>query len=363
MTTYYLALALAMGFALASQMAVKAGAEAETARSTRTAGARLALLAGAVLIAVAALRWRVGTDYPNYMVLYPAYSTDPWQDYTLSGEPGIKIIAMAARLIHDDYATMMAIASVVTIGLSVRTLYRYSPAFAFSLFLFAVTGPWLGSFNGVRQYLACAVIFAGHRYILDRRFLRYAGVIGVAALFHISALVGILFYFLPRRRLSVLTAVTAGLAAALATEAYGRVLEIVTTIRSDAEFGGPGSYFTEELSPLRILVAVAPLIFYAVVTDKKRLSAEDHLYVHLLLVHAAVMVASSGSAYIARFGAYTGIFLCLAIPRLLPTKNKEMRALSLLAMVSLYAAFWYVETVNIPELANFRWIFDRPEGQ
>jgi transmembrane protein EpsG len=363
-TTYFLAMLLALAFALPAQSAAPAEVDSEdTPRSTRTAGARLALLAGAVLAAVGALRWRVGTDYFTYAQLYPGYSTVPWQDYGFISEPGLKAIAYISRLLHDDYATMMAIASVITIGLSVRTLYRHSPAFAFSLFLFAVTGPWLGSFNGIRQYLACAIVFAGHRYAIERHFLRYAVVVGLASLFHISAVVCLMFYFLPRRRLSAWTAIAVAAAAIVATEAYGRILDVIVTIRSGADFTGPNSYFTEELNPLRVLVAVAPLIFYAVVADKKRLTPADGWYAYMLLAHAAVLVAASGSAYIARFGAYTGIFLCLAIPRLLPTKDANLRALALLAMVSLYTAFWYVETANIPELANFRWIFDRPEGQ
>lgn len=366
MTTYYVALTLAMVFAFASQQAVRAEVSEGTdgsLKSTGTPAARWALVAGLVLAAVGALRWRVGTDYPNYVDLYPAYSTERWQDYDLTGEPGIKVIALVARLIYDDYATMMALASIITIGLFVRTLYRHSPAFAFSLFLFAVTGPWLGSFNGVRQYLACAIVFAGHRYVIERRLVRYAAIVGVASLFHVSALVCLLFYLLPRRRLSLLTAMIVAVAATLATEAYGRMLDVIVTFRSDSDFGGPNSYFTEELSPLRVLVAIAPLVLYAVVTDKRRLRPEDGFYVHMLLAHAAVMVAASGSAYIARFGAYTGVFLCLAIPRLLSTRSPQLRAVLVLGIVCLYAAFWYIETANLPELANFRWVFDRPEGQ
>ena len=279
----------------------------------------------------------------------------------LLNEPGLRFIAKLSLHVRDDYATMLGAAAVITVGLSVATIYRTSPAFALSVLLYVLTGPWLGSFNGVRQYLACAVLFAGHRYILDRKLLKWLAVVLVAVLFHISAFVMVLLYVLPRKRLSVVGGVLVVALASLATEGYGRMLELILVFRPDSDFSGV-SYFVEELSPFRVAVAIAPLLFYALITEKGELSRDDHFYVHLLLINAAVFIAASGSAYIARFAIYTGIFVCVAVPRLLPTKNRELRAVCMIAIVAFYFVFWYVETAAIRDLATFRWIFDREPG-
>jgi hypothetical protein len=362
-TTYYAALVLAITFAHASNGALRADSDnqwqvSET-RSTRTLAARFALLSSLVLIAVGALRWRVGTDYWTYEALYPAYRDFAVTDYTFLNEPGMRFLAKASVIVKDDYATMLALAAIVTLGLSLRTVYLHSPDFALGITLFALTGPWLGSFNGVRQYLACAVIFAGHSLILERQFLRWVVVVCIAALFHVSALVALPLYFLPRTRLSLALGAAVIAGAALLTEAYGRVLGAVVIFRGDEYVSITSPYVTEQLDSLRVGVALAPLLFYALFTKKHQLSPRDNFYVYLLLVNAAVLVAASGSAYIARFAIYSGIFTCLAIPRLLGTSRRAEKALFTLVILALYFVFWHVETSTRPELANFRWIWQR----
>ena len=320
------------------------------------------VLAAATLIAVGALRWRVGTDYGAYSSEYADYVAMPWRGYDLVNEPGIRALSRLAFYVRDDYTTMFALAAAITIGLSVYTLYRDSNAVAFSVLLYVITGPWLGSFNGVRQYLACAIIFAGHRMILERKLGRWLLVVLVAGLFHISAYLMVLLYFIPRRRLSPISAIVLIVLAGFATEVYGRFLELVVVFRVDQDFGGQGSYFLEEVNPLRIAAALAPLVFYALFTDKTKLSSDDHFYVHILLLHGAIMLASSGSAYVARFAIYTGVFLCLAIPRLVTSKDPRARAFVILLIIAFYGLFWYVETAGIRELANYRSVFDRPAG-
>ena len=201
----------------------------------------------------------------------------PWRDYDLVSEPGIRVLSRLAYYVRDDYTTMFALAAAITIGLSIYTLYRDSNAFAFSVLLYVITGPWLGSFNGVRQYLACAIIFAGHRLVLERRFGRWLLVVLVAGLFHISAYLMVLLYFVPRRRLSPVSALVLIVMAGFATEIYGRVLDLVVVFREDQDFGGQASYFVEEVNPLRIAAALAPLAFYVLFTDKTKLCGQRPL--------------------------------------------------------------------------------------
>ena len=39
--------------------------------------------------------------------------------------------------------------------------------------LYIFIGAWHGSFNGMRQYLAAAILFSGHRFIKERKFKEY----------------------------------------------------------------------------------------------------------------------------------------------------------------------------------------------
>ena len=365
MTVYYAVLVGIVCLGLMVQ-SLQAPASAEATMPRRREAVRrkqarfLAFLAGSVLALVGALRWRVGTDYWTYELLIGEYAKVPISEYGLLNEPGMKMLSRVGALITPDYALVLAAAAVITTGLTIRTTYRFSPYFGLSLVLFVLTGPWTTSFNAVRQYLACAIVFAGHGFILERRFVPYVFAIVAATIFHVSALLLILLYFVPRRRLTFVGAMTVLTCALLATLAYRYMGEIVTLFRGDLSVSQQGdSYFTEQVNLLRILAALAPVLFYAFVTSKSTLSKQDHFYVYMLLLNAAVMVASIGSAYVARLALYTGLFVCIALPRILRPESRVVRSLAILIMLPLYFAFWYIDTSQVPNLANFQWIFQR----
>ncbi len=360
-TIYYLAILFSTASARLSD-AVALSAPSQSATKRGGTSAFFALIAGAVVVGVAAFRWRVGTDYWAYAAGYRRSADTPWSSYGWTQESGFALLARMSATIHDDYATLFALASLITIGLSVLTIYKSSANFALSLVLFLITGPWLGSFNAVRQYLACAIVFAGHHLIVERRFSRYALVVGVASMFHLSAVLLILLYLVPRRIPTVRGSLAILAGALLVTEAYGRIAEVVTTVRDDPSIASSG-YFQEQLDPLRVGVAIAPLVFYALATNRRQLDVRGNFYVHMLMLNAGVLLAASGSAYIARFAIYTGIFTCLAIPHLLTMRAPAVRALSVVVVVASYGIFWYAETSAIPQLANYRWVFDRTSGQ
>lgn len=139
-----------------------------------TTSARLLVGAAAlVLVGVAASRWGVGTDFFGYVRNYDVYKTSFFTDLQSFDEPGIKGLAWLVSLVHDDPALFVAAASAATIGLMLWTITRYSIAVAMSYLLFVFVGSWHGSFNGVRQFLACAIILAGHRLIVDRKLLHF----------------------------------------------------------------------------------------------------------------------------------------------------------------------------------------------
>ena len=328
------------------------------ARAAETSAKMWAVLCGLVLITVGALRWRVGTDYGNYARGYRSWVEIPLAERGLLGEPGLGVIAKVGAIFYDDYAIMLGLASVITTWLFVRTIYRTSDMFAFSIALFILAGPWLGSFNGVRQYLACAIIFAGHKFILERKTLKYAGLVFLASLFHVSAFVALLFYFVPRRRPTVISGAIVIVAALVISESYGQILEVAMTFRPESDFST--GYVTRTIDPLRIAVAFAPIVLYLFVSEKKNFKSEDFFYVQMLLINAATFLAASGSAYIARFAIYTLAFVVVAIPRLIPLDTSRAFRFTLIAVVTLlYAAYWYVETSATSDLANFRWVFFR----
>jgi len=316
---------------------------------TTTSSRVLICLAALLLIGVAGLRWQVGTDFGQYIANYEIYKSSFMADLKSFDEPGAKGLAALVSRIWDDPAVFIFAASAITIGLMLWTITRYSIALAVSYLLFVFVGSWHGSFNGLRQFLACAIVFAGHRLVIDRRPLRFGLVVALAASFHISALVALPMYFVPnrqlRRRMIIVLAMVAG-AALYASDAVLNVVEFVKEGLTITD------YVTNRVNPLRIAVAVAPVLLYwtpGVRTDDDG----DWFYRNMAIVHAVVMLAASWSTNLGRFGIYTSVFLPLVIPRLVDFPDRRLTLLVRFGVVLLFAAFWYVEVSGSAALNDF----------
>ena len=355
MTVYFITILLVTVSSLAAQ---RFGKIESSNGEFRIIPSRLfVFIVATCLVIVGGLRWRVGTDYWQYSINYDRYVTSVWNSLITFSEPGINIIAWISSKVYDDYTTMFFIASLITITLFVTTISKYSRMFAFAILLYIFIGAWQGSFNGVRQYLACAVLFAGHRYILNKKFLKYSLVVLIASIFHISSLSMIILYFIPRKKLGIRNLLFLITLSLIVIYSYGFIFEFIEAYKESSIIST--SYAQREVSLLRVLVAFAPLLLYFTLTNKSKLSKEDSFYINLLFVNAAVMLATSQSAYLARFALYTNVFTIFGIPRLININDKYSRLLLQFIIIVLYAVFWYIEVSKTSNLVNFRWIFER----
>lgn len=320
------------------------------------------LLVTLVLILVAGFRSGVGTDYWTYKSLYSFYA-DTWRESLINfNEPGIKIIAALSSVIYDDASTMFFISSLITVGLSVWTIYKHSDYFSLSILLYIFIGAWHGSFNGVRQYLACAILFAGHRYIIKKEFKKYCLIVFLASAFHISALSMIVLYFVPKRQLKYKDIILLGIFIILGLSLYDPALELVNNVLMNSNrnpLSIEDSYLTQQVSILRIGVMVAPSILYLIINPKDILRLEDNFYINMLFINASVYIITMNSAYFARFAIYTNIYVTLSFPRIFKGVNKKLSRLIIYIALILYAVFWGYEIIITENLRNFQWIFER----
>lgn len=354
MTVYLAVLGVLLIISLTASPAAGFAGQFDNSPARPASQPLLLALSGALLFCVSALRWRVGTDYRGYAASWASYLDGP---LSITAEPGIKVIARVGTLISDDYVPMFALAAAATIGLCIWTIYRYSVAPQFSVLLFVLGGAWHGSFNSIRQYIACAILFAGHRFAVNRRFVPYLVIVFVASLFHVSALVAIFLYFVPTRRLGVGSLILLFVATVIVGSLHGQLIGVAEAIR-EADIS-ESAYYLKSINPTRILFAFSPVVLYAIFTDKDSIRAPEFYYANLAVVNSAVWLASFDSAYVARFATYTNIFLVLSIPILLNHRDVTVKtSLSVIVLIA-FSIFWYFDIRAQTPLTDFQWIFDR----
>ena len=352
MLIYYIVLILVALFAYAAQ---RYGATRDQLGNVKINPNGIFVWCTAIAFAFfAGFRYQVGSDWYAYYrwthAHFVYYLEQSW------AEPGWKIIGYIATLFVDKKGAAMCAAAFVTVILFNKTIAKYSSNYLLSTVLYFLL-IWHGCFNGVRQYLAAAVLFAGHRYIFDRKFWKWALVAAVASLFHSTAIIVVLMYFVANRKLDIKQVALLSLVTIVLYFSYDSIFELVGWLK-DEEVDANSVYASNDVSLFRVAVLWAPVIFYGFIMLYHQAADEElNFYGNTILLNAMLMTAAMDSAYLARINCYTNVYIVMAWPLMLKRLNKSSRIVFGLILLACYGAYWYYDISHHADLNNFRLLF------
>ena len=218
-------------------------------------------LAILVLVLVSGLRYYVGTDYGAYYHGYKVYARSLGQAILTLSEPGYPLISRIAILIHDDGATAIFLAALVTIWPAMKVIYRHTDRLLLASLLFIFLGCWDGSFNGVRQYLAATMLFCGYEALETRNLRKYMFWVFIAFLFHRSAIVMAALFFVVYRKVNTRNLLLIFGGSILVLLLYGQVLTFAGWI-TESDYSLKEEYTAHAVNTLRVLAACAPAVVF-----------------------------------------------------------------------------------------------------
>lgn len=166
------------------------------------ANALFAGMACAVLIFVSGFRESVGDTvvYKELFKKVPANLIAFLQHPTIKEDSGFyAIVAFIKQYISTDGQQVLMIMAIVTIGLIFITYYRNTDMIEVAIFLFITSGCYLVTMNGVRQYLASAILFFCFPMIHKRQWQYYLPIVLLCSRIHESALIFLILYFVVDR--------------------------------------------------------------------------------------------------------------------------------------------------------------------
>ena len=315
------------------------------------------LLLALILILVSGFRYQVGTDFMSYYL----WEVEDWNEILGSivsfQNGGFELLARLCRLVFDHNQTLIFVSAFITIGLYVLTICRKSPSFLLSMLFYLFLGQWQGGFNGVRQYLAAAILFAGHRLILEKKLWQYTLVVIAATMLHFSAAVMIIPYFLLNRKADVTQLVLLAIGAIVIRFSYDFIFSVIGSIK-DKTMDLDRVYLSASVNIFRILVAFVPVILYLILCRKDNLGRERNFYINVLFFHAFSMLAGMGSAYFGRIGIYTGAAVTVGYVHLFQLiEDERSRNITVYAvLVGLF--FYWIYSIYAGGIGNFQWIFN-----
>lgn len=153
----------------------------------------------ALIFLFSALRFDVGWDYERYYKLIEKnikFYDSQFERFEFFNRVLINISQ------YLDFTQLYFIITSFIIAFSFYKVFKkYSADFAISTLLFlSLPIFFFNSLSIIRQFVAVSIIFYGFTFIRNRNFFKFLVTVVVASMFHKSAIIGLVLYFLYNRR-------------------------------------------------------------------------------------------------------------------------------------------------------------------
>ena len=238
--------------------------------------------------------------------------------------------------------------------LCVVLVYRkYSEDFFLSVFLFIASTDYLSwTFNGVRQFIAAAMIFATLGLIMKRKWIPVIIVILLASTIHGSAIIMLPVVFVCMGRAWNRWTVLAILLTILAILFLNKTTSILDTVISATQYEGLTYNEIWEAdngtNPIRVLVYSVPALMSLI--GRRYLEAEEDpligFCVNMSVISAGLYLLSmvTSGIYIGRLPIYMSLYSYIALPWMINHMFTEHTARFIkVAAIVCYLAFFYYQ--------------------
>lgn len=280
-------------------------------------------------------------------------------DWSLGNNPGFAICNSLIKTLGFSTQSYLMIYALITNGLYIRFIKRYSSNFLMSMFLFITTGVYLFTGAAIKQAFATALALYALDFAIQKKWVRFIVIILLAMSFHPYVLVYFAVPFLmfkPGTGKTYVLMLGTVVGAVILQKYMGLVVEFTETF-SDSysleEFSGAG------VNLFRVAVCNVPLVLLFWFNRKLYLKSDraNSLIGNLTIMNGIIMfLGIFGTAnYFARLANF---FLCtqaITIPYMLrQMKDKDRKFLTLGTVVGYTLFFYYENVISNPFSMQFK---------
>lgn len=318
-----------------------------------------ALLLVIPIVAMAGMRNKYFGDTGNYynvfMNIPQTHSERMAYIASLKKDKGFYIMGVLLKMvIGGNPRIYLIILAAMQMFCLVKTYRRYSADFWLAIFVFvASTDVYSWMFNGIRQFTAVCIVFAGSGFLFRKKLILFSLVVAFASLFHQSALLMIPIAFIVQGRAWNWKTMVVIFFTVLAIAFVGTFTNLLGSALEDTQYRNVVSdwqaWNDDGTNPLRVLVYAMPTLI-SLLGFKLIKHSDDrivHICCNLGIVSTALYLISmvTSGVFIGRLPIYCSLY---ANGILLPWELKHMfkretgRVIRLLAIVC-YIAFYYFQ--------------------
>jgi len=280
-----------------------------------------------ILITIAGIRYGIGTDYTMYSNMY----FHPTQANYDKVEIGFKWFIQACNFVFGDVVwAFFLLCSALTIIPIYVTIKKYATKPGEAIFYFVALGFYTLTFNMVRQSIAMAITIFALRYMFEKKAIKYILCVGIASLFHTTAIIMIPMYWLSKIKLTKKQLyLLGGILLSLGTLAVPIFNFAITNIPQYAMYEAYAEYSDIESGIGTFLVSgvYIILICFAIAQRKKIVKLNENYYriINLAVISIFFIALSLKNTLFARMIYYLLIPLVLILPEYISAFKEQNR--------------------------------------
>ncbi len=302
------------------------------------------LFALLTLVFVSGLRSNIGDTF-FYMHAYKINRID-WAYIFENKDIGFGILQMLLQKISMNPQLLIFMTALITNGLIILVLYKYCRLIEIGLYVFITSGLFLTSMNGLRQFLAAAILFAGTKYLIEGNWKKYGCIVLLASSIHMSAIIMIPIYFLVRSKAWSKTTFLLLFLSVILVLGFNHFSELLFSALESTQYGHYQSFSEGGASILRVLVTSVPLLLAYMGRERLReLFPASDVIVNMAVLGVVFMLVSTQNWIFARFYYYFGLYQLILIPWVVQSFRERDRKLIYFGILIFYFVFFYYETV------------------
>jgi transmembrane protein EpsG len=281
----------------------------------------------APIILMATFRGYFG-DTTAYIISYRGMPTSIFHAgpyiASVTKDKGFAILSILIKsIVGNDYILYLMILALLQ-GISLIVFFRkYSSDCILSIFLFVASTDYLSwMFNGLRQFMAVAIILFAMPFILKKKVIPAILIILLASTMHQSALLMIPFFFIAQGEVWNRKTIAFIVAALFAIAFVGKFTSLLDKALSTTQYANVVSDYTswndDGTNPLRVAVYSVPALLAFVV--RKRIRSEGSALIsfcaNMSIISMGIYLVSvvTSGIFIGRLPIYCSLYGYILLP-------------------------------------------------
>lgn len=267
-------------------------------------------------------------------------------------DPGFTVFSVFLKsIIGNNDVVYFGVIAAICILCIVFTFQKYSNNFIISMFLFIASGDYVQwTHNGIRQFIAVAVIFAATDLLLKKKYVPYILIVLLSYTIHATALLMIPICFIVQGKSWNLRSVLFTIAVLIAINFSGDLSDFIVDFMLDTQYSSEVNQFlaTTGTNILRVFVFAIPpvlaLIFKRYVEAEKSPILDLSTNMSIVSMGAYIISAVTSGIFVGRIPIYFSLYNYILLPWIVENVfDKRSAKLVYAAIILFYLVFYYYQ--------------------